>query len=226
MRLQPHIAVNEALFLRNPESSDLGKKIIKYSIELIHQKGFEAFTFKKLADQISTTEAGVYRYFENKHKLLLYLTAWYWEWLEFQIVFATNNINDPFVKLDKVIALLTAPVEDDEETTYVNEMMLHQIVIEEGSKTYLTKHVEDDNKQHFFRPYKNLCSAIGTIISQCDAHYAFPRSLATTIVEMAHFQNYFRVHLPGLTDFGGAKNEHQVIAFLRDMVFSCLKKRD
>ncbi len=225
MRLQPHIAVNEALYLRNPENSDLGKKIIRSSIELIHQKGFEAFTFKKLADHIGTTEAGVYRYFENKHKLLLYLSAWYWEWLEFQIVFATNNISDPFVKLEKVIALLTAPVEDDEETTHVNETLLHQIIIEESSKTYLTKHVESDNKQHFFKPYKNLITVIANMIHECDHHYKFPRSLATTIMEMAHFQNYFMVHLPALTDFGSSNNEKEVISFLRDLVFSSLKKR-
>lgn len=224
MKPQPLIAMNEALFLRNPESSDLGKKIIKYSIELIHKHGFEAFTFKKLADHIGTTEAGVYRYFENKHKLLVYLTAWYWGWLEFQITFQTNNIADPFIKLEKVIALLAACVEDDEQTSHVNESLLHQIIIEDGSKAFLTKHVEDDNQQQFFKPYKSLCASIGDMIAECDPTYKYPRSLATTIVEMAHFQNYFKNHLPSLTDFGKSKTEAELIDFLRDLVFSSVGK--
>ena len=62
------IRVPETIYLKDPESSELGQKIIKNSIELIDDIGFEAFTFKKLAESIGTTEAGVYRYFENKHK--------------------------------------------------------------------------------------------------------------------------------------------------------------
>ena len=70
-----------------------------HSIQLIGRNGFEAFTFKKLAEDIGTTEAGVYRYFENKHRLLIYIVAWYWTWLQYQVMYQTNNINDPIVKL-------------------------------------------------------------------------------------------------------------------------------
>lgn len=223
MRLQVQLKMNEALFLRNPEGTELGKNILKHSIELIYKNGFEAFTFKKLAEDIGTTEAGVYRYFENKHKLLVYLTAWYWGWLEFQISFHTNNINDPSLKLKRIIELLATAVEDDKQTTYVNESLLHQIVISEGSKTYLTKQVGEDNKQQFFKPYKDLCAVIGTIISECGPNYKYPKSLASTIIEMAHFQNFFKNNLPSLTDFGTSKEETEVISFLNDLVFSSLK---
>jgi AcrR family transcriptional regulator len=216
--------MNEALFIRNPESSELGKNILKHSIQLISKSGFESFTFKKLAEDIGTTEAGIYRYFENKHKLLVYLTAWYWGWLEFQISFHTNNINDPTEKLKRVIKLLAAAVEDDEQTKYINESLLHQIVISEGSKAYLTKQVEEDNKQHFFKPYKDLCAVVGTIISECNPAYKYPKSLASTIVEMAHFQNFFMNNLPSLTDFGNKKEESEIISFLNDLVFASLNK--
>ncbi len=225
MKLQLQIKMNEALFLRNPESSILGKNIIKHSTELIYINGFEAFTFKKLAEHIGTTEAGIYRYFENKHKLLVYLTAWYWGWLEFQINFQTNNINDPTVKLKRVIKLLTSAVEDDEQTSHVNESLLHQIIITEGSKAYLTKQVGEDNKQQFFKPYKDLCAVIGTIISECSPKYKYPKSLASTIIEMAHFQNFFMNNLPSLTDFGKNKEDSEIIAFLNDLVFTSLKKK-
>ena len=224
MKLQFQIKMNEALFLRNPESSALGKNILKHSVQLIYKMGFEAFTFKKLAEDIGTTEAGIYRYFENKHKLLVYLTAWYWGWLEFQISFHTNNIKDPVVKLKRVIKLLATAVEDDEQTSYINESLLHQIIIAEGSKAYLTKQVGEDNKQQFFKPYKDLCAVIGNIILECSPKYKYPKSLASTIIEMAHFQNFFMNNLPSLTDFGKTKEESEIIAFLNDLVFTSLKK--
>jgi AcrR family transcriptional regulator len=224
MKLQLQIKMNEALFLRNPESSALGKNILKHSVQLIYKMGFEAFTFKKLAEDIGTTEAGIYRYFENKHKLLVYLTAWYWGWLEFQISFHTNNIKDPVVKLKRVIKLLATAVEDDEQTSYINESLLHQIIIAEGSKAYLTKQVGEDNKQQFFKPYKDLCAVIGNIILECSTKYKYPKSLASTIIEMAHFQNFFMNNLPSLTDFGKTKEESEIIAFLNDLVFTSLKK--
>lgn len=224
MKLTAHIKMNENLFIRNPESSELGKKIIKHSIELIFKNGFEAFTFKKLASNIGTTEAGIYRYFENKHKLLIYLTAWYWGWLGFQLHFNTNNINSPTIKLKKVIQLLATAVEDDEQTNYVNESLLHKIIISESSKTYLTKHVAEDNKHHFFKPYKDLCATIGNIIIEFNPKYKYPKSLASTIIEMAHFQNFFMNNLPSLTDFEKNKEESNIIAFLEDLVFSSIKK--
>jgi AcrR family transcriptional regulator len=223
MELHLQIKMNEALFLRNPEQTELGKKIIMHSIQLIYKNGFETFTFKKLAKDIGTTEAGIYRYFENKHRLLLYIVAWYWSWLEYQISFHTNNINDPTIRLKMVIKLLATTVKDDEKTSYVNESLLHQIVISEGSKAYLTKHVTEDNRHHFFKPYKDLCAVIGDLISECNPKYEYPKSLATTIIEMAHFQNFFMNNLPSLTDFGKNKDETKIISFLDDLVFSSIK---
>jgi hypothetical protein len=216
--------MNEDLFLRNPEHTVLGRNIIKHSIQLIAQHGFEAFTFKKLAEDIGTTEAGIYRYFENKHLLLIYIIAWYWGWLEYQISFQTNNITNPVVKLKKVIKLLATTVEDDATTNYVNERLLYQIVISEGSKAYLTKQVGEDNQHQFFKPYKDLCAIVGDIILACNPKYKYPKSLATTIIEMAHFQNYFMIHLPSLTDFGKNKAESEIILFLNELVFSSVKK--
>ena len=216
--------MNEDLFLRNPEHTVLGRNIIKHSIQLIAQHGFEAFTFKKLAEDIGTTEAGIYRYFENKHLLLIYIIAWYWGWLEFQISFQTNNITNPVVKLKKVIKLLATTVEDDATTSYVNESLLYQIVISEGSKAYLTKQVGEDNKHQFFKPYKDLCAIVGDIILACNPKYKYPKSLATTIIEMAHFQNFFMNNLPSLTDFGKNKTESEIILFLNELVFSSVKK--
>ena len=69
--------MNEKLFLRDPEQSELGRRIIRQGIILISEVGLEETTFRKLAERMGTKEASIYRYFENKHRLLVYLVAWY-----------------------------------------------------------------------------------------------------------------------------------------------------
>ena len=46
------IQVNEKLFVKDPETSALGKKIIQESIILIDDIGFDDFTFKKLGEKL------------------------------------------------------------------------------------------------------------------------------------------------------------------------------
>ena len=223
MKLALQINMNPSLYLRDPEGTDLGKNIIQHSIQLIHDTGFEAFTFKKLAESIGTTEAGVYRYFENKHKLLVYIISWYWRWLDFQIGYQTKNLTNPISKLKKVITILATTVEDDLMTGHVDESILHQILISEGSKAFLTKQVNQDNKQEYFKPYKDLCNTIGEIILECNPKYKYPHSLASTIIEMAHLQNFFMNHLPTLTDFSKSKDEKEIIKYLEDLVFNTIR---
>lgn len=223
MKLELQIKMNQSLYLRDPEQSELGRNIIKYSIQLIEKAGFESFTFKKLAEAIGTTEAGVYRYFENKHKLLVYIISWYWGWLDFQIGYQTKNIKDSNTKLKNVITLLATTVEDDLMTSHVDEALLYKILISEGSKSYLTKHVQDDNKHEYFKPYKDLCNTVAEIILECNPQYKYPHSLASTIIEVAHLQHYFMLNLPSLTDFNKTNNEEQIIMFLNDLVFSTIK---
>ena len=222
MELSLQIRMNENLFLRNPEETELGKEIILQSIVLIHKAGFESFTFKKLAIKIGTTEAGIYRYFENKHRLLVYIVSWYWSWLEYKVMVHTNNIKSPEIKLKKIIEILATDVKDDVQTRHVDERLLHEIVRMEGAKAYLTRHVTDDNKQRLFKPYKDLCGTVAAIILECNPKYKYPRSLSSSIIEMAHYQNFFMRNLPLLTDFGNIKDDRKVIGFLEDLVFASL----
>jgi AcrR family transcriptional regulator len=215
--------MNEHLFNKNPEVSELGKKIVSHSIAWINKNGFEDFTFKKLAKDIGTTEAGIYRYFENKHKLLTYLTAWYWNWLDYQISFHTNNLTDPTVKLKKIIKLLALKEEINAQCEHVNVTELHHIMITEGVKAYLTHDVSLDNKNKLFKPYKDLCASVGNIILEANKEYKYPKSLASTMIEVLHFQVFFMNNLPLLTDFGEKKEESEIVAFVENLVFSSLK---
>ena len=216
------IKMNEKLFLRNPEESELGKRIVEHSILLIHEIGFEAFTFKKLAAKIKTTEAGVYRYFENKHRLLIYIVDWYWSWQEYRLIFQTNNISKPEIKLKLAIKLLSSHVEIDNTFEYINETLLYDIVMRDGAKSYLSSTVKEDNKNKLFQPYKDLCGHIAVIILECNKKYKYPRTLASTIIEMAHSQTYYMKYLPSLTDFANSKKDSDISNFLENIVFSAI----
>ena len=123
------IRINEKIYVKDPESSDLGRRIVENSILMINDMGFENFTFKKLGIKIGSNESSIYRYFENKHKLLLYLTSWYWGWLEYQLVFATNGISDPREKLARAIEIVTKNTQEDNAFSHINEVLLNRIVI-------------------------------------------------------------------------------------------------
>ncbi|UKN00178.1 TetR/AcrR family transcriptional regulator [Paracrocinitomix mangrovi] len=219
----PNITINisDKVFLKNPESTTLGKKIIEHSIIMIAELGFEQFTFKKLAQQIQSTEASVYRYFTSKHHLLVYVTHWYWGWLEYRIAFGTNNIDDPKERLKIAIDMLTQQVEEDSDFSHINEIKLNQIVIAESSKIYLNKSVDKENVVGYFQPYKNLVQRVCDIVLEINPDYKYPHMLVSTIIEGAHHQRYFAEHLPRLTDV--IKGEDAVSCFYNCMAEQLLK---
>jgi AcrR family transcriptional regulator len=221
MDIQLRIRMNEKIYLRNPEESALGKNIVRNGLLLINQIGFEEFTFKKLAKQINTTEASIYRYFENKHRLLLYIINWYWSYLEYKVVFNLHNMTEPEMKLKRLIELLTIP-EKDENNDFISEYEAFKLVMWEASKTYLTRNVTTDNQDKLFKPYKDLCSRFSDIIKEYSPDYKFPHTLASTVLEMSHMQKFFMHNLPSLTDFGNDKNDNRLLEFLQHLLFDSL----
>lgn len=194
------ISLNDKLYVKNPETSELGKKIIEQSILLIDEIGFENFTFKKLGEKISSNESSIYRYFESKHKLMLYLSSWYWGWIEYKLAFATTNVSNPMERLKKGIAIVTEKVEDDTTTLHINEAILNKIIIQEFTKTLLTKEVDEENKEGFFLVYKRVINRIIEMINEVNPDYAFAKSLASSIVEGALHQHFLKDHLKTITN--------------------------
>jgi AcrR family transcriptional regulator len=222
MEIALRIKMNEKLFLRNPEQSVLGRKIVKHGLELINKIGFEDFTFKKLATNINTTEASIYRYFENKHKLLVYLLAWYWNYIEYKVMYSTNNIKDAHEKIKQIIKILIGTDLFNMPDDFIDERLAGKLAMVEGSKVYLTRHVDEDNQSRLFKPYKDLCNRIAEVILELKPKYKFPHSLASCLVETAHSQKFFMYHLPSLTDFGNQKNDKKLMMFLESLVFESI----
>ena len=216
--------LNSNLYLRDPQSTQLGQNIIQSSIKLIDNAGFEDFTFKKLGTEMGSPEASVYRYFENKHRILLYLIDWYWTWLEYRMDFHSQNIRSPVQRLQNCINLLVEEKTVDPQIPFVDEHKLQRIVNTEFEKTYLTRQVDTDNKEGLFLPYKSLCKKIAGIIKEINPRYPFPHSLVSTVLLSANHQMYYAQHLPSLTDIrSDSKQKYNKLAeFLATMVFNTI----
>lgn len=218
-----NIQVNPNIYLKDPESSELGKKIIRNSIELMYDHGFELFTFKKLSVAIESTEASIYRYFENKHKLLLYLTSWYWAWTEYRLVFSLANITSPEERLTRAVKLLTENVEIDGSFAHINESKLTKIVNYESSKAYLVNDVDEVNKFGVFAEYKQVVERVSQIILEINPNYKYPNMLVSTVIEGAHHERFFADHLPRLTNV--IKGEDAISEFYKDLVFKAIQSK-
>lgn len=210
--------INEKIYVKDPETSPLGKKIIEQSILLIDEVGFDNFTFKKLGEKIGSNESSIYRYFENKHKLLVYLSSWYWSWMEYKLVFATTNILDPKEKLKKAITIVTEKVLNDGESEHINESILNKIIIAEFTKTFHTKEVDQENKEGFFLIYKRVINQIVEIVKEINPEYPYAKSLISTIVEGSLHQHFLTEHLKTITDCNDSVSTTQFYLNLAEKV--------
>ncbi len=215
------IQINPKIFVKDPETSVLGKKIIEHSILLIDEIGFDNFTFKKLGDRIGSNESSLYRYFENKHKLLIYLSSWYWSWMEYKLVFTTSNIINPEDKLKKAIATITEKIEDDSNTEHINEAILNKIIIAEFTKTLHTKEIDQENKEGFFSIYTRIINRIVAMIHEVNPDYPYAKCLVSNIVEGSLHQHFLQDHLPLLTDCDAQTSPTD---FYQNLISSLLKK--
>ena len=218
--LQIHIAIDPSLYSKDPESSELGKKIISKGIELIDELGYEAFTFKKLGVEICSNESSIYRYFESKHKLLLYLSSWYWAWLEYQLVIETFSLSNSKEKLKKAVAIVTNTVAFDRNFSHINEVVLYKIIVNESSKSFLTKEVDSENKEGYFEIYKRLITRLSDMMLAINPNYEFALSLASTVLEGGLHQHFLKSHFPSITS---CKNDKTPTDFFLQLVENALK---
>lgn len=206
MFLITNFSIPQGLSIRDPLQSAIGRNILTNSVVLMDEIGFESFTFKKLAEKMGSNETSLYRYFENKHYLLLYLVVWYWNWVSYLIEFNTKNITDPNLKLDLIIDNFVDATRENPSVDFINEKILHRLMISESSKSYHTKNIDEENKQGFYKSYKVLIQKVADVILEINPNFPYPHSFATNLFELANNEIFFAEHLPRLTDVK-VKNE-------------------
>jgi len=208
--------------LNDPTTTEIGLAVVGHGILMIDELGYESFTFRKLAERIGTTEASVYRYFKSKHRLLLYLIALYWTWMEYRLMLATLNVDDPQERLRLALHELTRPIEQDDLFPHIDETILYRVVVAESPKVYLQRDVTDENRDGLFLSYKRLCRVVADLIGEVSPTYAYPVALVSTVVESSHLQRYFAEHLPRLTDVDPSRTDWSTTQFLTEMVFKTI----
>jgi len=217
----------EKLFLKDPQNSKFGQKLLKHTIVLMHELGFERFTFRKLAVAMSSAEVSIYRYFENKHLLLLYLNSWYWEWVHYLIDFHTVNITDPRRKVRKVLHCIIFAAHEQDGHGFEDQKFLQEIMIQESSKSYHIRDVDKENKDGLFISYKLMVNKIADIMREVNPTFEYPRTLSSTVFEMVNNQIYYAEHLPRLTDLKNQDSKLQTLeVIVNKFVFASLDATD
>lgn len=209
MTLISKVNIHSGLFLRDPKETTLGRSILKNGIILIDELGFEHFTFKKLATFIHSTEASIYRYFENKHLFLVYISNWYWEYMHLNIQLSLNNINSPLEKLSIAIEGILFSIINNHEIDFIDEEILHRIMVSQADKVYRIKEVTEENKNGFFLAYKKVVKSISDIMLEIEPDFPYSRILASTLMEMPNQQLYYAKNLPSLTNLENTFDNHK-----------------
>ena len=220
------ISVDKHFYIRDPLETKLGQNILTEGIALMQKLGYDQFTFKKLALEMSSTEASVYRYFESKSQFLQYLVCWYWNWLDFLIQYRIHNVKDDKRRLLEAIHVLTQSDEDDPATEFIDEAALHRIIIAESARVYLTRQMNTSIRSDIFKGYGVLVNRISDLIRKVRPKYRFSHQLAMTMITTIHQQ---MLHQDIGTAYDGkkekSKNRTPIVQFVESMVFCSLEKK-
>lgn len=193
------IKIDPEIFLKDPESSELGLSIIKESIDTLYKIGYDDFNFKKLSDKINTSEASIYRYFENKHRLLLYLINWFWLWMEYRLIYSAIDETGKRKRIEKAIVILCTEVDKSEKLAHIDVYKLYHIVISDVSRHYF-KGLKNEECENLYHGYYSLCQRLSHLIHTSSPNYKNPLTLSSAIIDMVFFQKFLIERLPGLTD--------------------------
>ena len=215
------IPVSHDIFIKDPLSSALGKRILKESLALIEVKGIEAFNFKMLSSKVECTEAAIYRYFENKNKLLLYYINWYWGWLEYNLVYCTANLESPADKLKMAISLLVeGPLY--QENQYLNIHSLNRVVWEESNKSFMIRELKSDTKSKMLQQFYDFSERLKDLIIAYKPDFPFPKVLVSTLIWSSILNTFSQRDMADLIEenFNGQNK----VDFYYNMVFNSLKR--
>lgn len=217
MKVEFRLKLDKALYIKDPEETILGKEIVSKSIELIYELGFEKFTLKKLANHINSNEPSIYRYFENKQQLLIYLLSWYWTWIEFNIDNNTRNIKDPRERIKIIIKILSNSLTYDAKFTHINEEKLGLIAIRSYQGLFINK------DKNIFSAFDSLCNKVSKVINELDSNYKLPKTIAISLIKIIQEQLFLKFNFPDMTELKDDNDNQILIDFSEKFVFSFLE---
>ncbi|MFN5207896.1 MAG: TetR/AcrR family transcriptional regulator [Bacteroidota bacterium] len=219
MKLHFQVHIPSRMAQHDPSHSRTGLKILNTAIQLIADEGYESFHLSRLAEKADTVESTVYRYFENKHKLLLYISGWYWAYLDFSIDYETREMKAPAQILNKAIEMMAGKNLPTNIDLIGDPLLIHRIMITEFSKIYITQMAQEDNKEGYFVYFKTFVNKIGNLLSAIMPGYKFPRSFAFLLVLGIYQQMHVAEKLPALSDYDQSEPLDEYISrFIKDLI--------
>lgn len=220
------IRVSPKLSVRDPLETELGKKIVAEGLKLMDKIGFDAFTFKKLASQIDSTEASIYRYFKCKIQFLNYAVSWYWHWVDYTIDVRTTNLTDKKKRLEVAIIVLVESDREDPIIDHIDEGVLYRVITKEAARIFLTRNSEGIPAKDVFSGYDLLFDKIFKMIIALNPKYKHPRTLTRALISLAHKHAFDSEFLEGTSArvlHKGDERKRETKEFLYNMALSQLE---
>lgn len=167
---------NPALFIKDPLTSQVGMQILSCSVNMLQDSGLEGLTFKKLASEMKSTEATIYRYFTNKQQLLMYIMSIYAASLQMRLVLATTNISNPVDRLKEAIYSLMEVPKKDSQMEGMKLIQLHSIWCAEMPRWMDGSLTDADLRKAWYQDLTELADRIKQIIEE-----SFPGAVCAEI---------------------------------------------
>jgi hypothetical protein len=112
----------------------------------------------------------------------------------------------------------------NDEISYIDEDILHSIMVSQADKVYRIKEVTEENKNGFFLAYKKVVRFISDIMLEVDPDFPYARICASTLTEMPNQQLYYAKNLPSLTSLANEQdNQLELQKVMENMAFSWIK---
>jgi AcrR family transcriptional regulator len=217
MQLLFRIPKQWGFYLRDPEETELGRKIVSAGIVLMDKLGFEQFTFRKLSVEIGSTEASIYRYFSNKGSFLRYCRAWYWSWLSYRLRIRLQNIAEPERQLHEAVKVLAESSQRDYDIPHIDESALHRVVIYEGRKGFLA---EKKKKSQTDPALQEILEQLTVILRRFNPRFRYAKSLALQLILTAHGYLFYFHHDPMISEVTSGKANEVVEKITNYLLFT------
>jgi AcrR family transcriptional regulator len=176
---------------------------------MLGEGGFDAFTLKRLAHNLQTTESSVYRYFDNKHRLLVYHIKSYWEWLNEQVnIQCYNNKLHGRKALETTFEIMCFPQANNWPREGVSYDCMHKILTHQSVKAYFSSYVDLENKDGAHQALKALVHIMSGWLREEVPDFEFPKSLINTLLTSVMMQPFYAEHLPSLTELPSPNSTH------------------
>lgn len=186
------VKVNSGIYLKDPDTSAIGRAMVREGLVMMESIGLDQFTFKKLSEQIGSPESSLYRYFENKVNLLFYLLSAYWSWQEYRVVMSVLNMAPGKKKVHKAIEVILSTPDEQAQLDELPLAVLYRLAERESIRVFVQNNAAHAFPPEFFHSFDRLHGRFVTMLKEINPDYSCSEALISVLLDAIHLQKYFR----------------------------------